>query len=275
MASFREHIAFSSALGVGYAFGAAALLEFTPEQALLGGFLAGIGGMLPDLDSPTGKPGKEIFALTAAAVPLVLIGHVLAWTGLPPETETVMLLLLSMYFTIRYGLAWVVDKLSVHRGMFHSLPAMAIAAEVTYLAYPSELTTVKLLMGTGIAIGFFSHLLLDEIYSFKWSGPLPGVKKSFGTAIKFTGQSFGATAFTYAILATLSFLTMENAGLVGPPEEQSAIPMAEQTDTADIEPVLRHAEFPEPSFQRAELPTPRYQEAVRPEDDLQDAPLFR
>lgn len=264
MASFREHVTFSSLLGVGFAAVGSYAFGFTPAQSLLGGFLAGVGGMLPDLDSPTGKPGKEIFSLTAAAVPMVLIGHVLAWTRLPPETETVMLLLLAMYCGIRYGLAWLVSKLSVHRGMFHSVPAMLIAAELIYLTYPSQLTTVRLYMGAGIALGFFSHLLLDEIYSFKWSGALPGVKRSFGTALKFFGPSFGATAFTYALLATMSFLTLEHAGLIGTPIDQSSIPMAGKEDSADVTPMIRTA-----------TDSPAYQEAVLPGENLSDAPLFR
>lgn len=264
MASFREHVTFSSLLGIGFAAAGTYAFGFTPAQSILGGVLAGIGGMLPDLDSPAGKPGREVFSLTAAAVPMVLIGHVLAWTGLPPETETVMLLLLVMYCAIRYGLAWMVARLSVHRGMFHSLPAMVIAAELIYLAYPSPLTTVRVFMGAGIALGFFSHLLLDEIYSISWSGPLPGVKKSFGTAIKFFGQSFGATAFTYAVLATMSFLTLEHAGVIGSPTDQATIPMAGREDSADVAPVIRTAEQ-----------ASAVEEAVLPRENMSDAPLFR
>jgi membrane-bound metal-dependent hydrolase YbcI (DUF457 family) len=228
MASFREHVGFSGLLGVAYGLGAQWVFDFTPQQSALAGCLAGVGGMLPDLDAPTGKPGQEIFSLTAAIVPLVLIGRVLQWTGLPPDTETVMLLLVAMYFTVRYGLAWVVKKLSVHRGMFHSIPATIIAAELTYLAFPSELTTVKLLMAGAIATGFFSHLLLDEVYAVSWYGPIPQFKRSFGTAIKFVGRTFAPTAFTYGLLATLTMMMLQDAGLISPPQDLSTPPIADE-----------------------------------------------
>lgn len=237
MASFREHVAFSGLLGVGYGFGALLVFDFTPQQSALAGCLAGMGGMLPDLDAPTGKPGQEIFGLTAAVVPLVMIGRVLHWTGLPADTETVMLLLVAMYFAVRYGLAWVVKKVSVHRGMFHSIPATIIAAELTYLAFPSQLTTVKLLMAGGIAVGFFSHLLLDEVYAVSWRGPIPQLKRSFGTAIKFVGRTFAPTAFTYGVLATLTLAMFQDAGLISPPQNLSTPPMAD-----DFRPLHREAE---------------------------------
>lgn len=214
MASFREHVGFSGLLGVGYGLAATFIAGFEPSQAALAGYLAGVAGMLPDLDSPTGKPGQEIFSLTAAALPLVLINKILDWAQLPSDTETVMLTLLLLYFAIRYGGSWIVSKLCVHRGMFHSIPAVLIAAEITYLFYPSQQVIVKFLMAGGVAIGYASHLVLDEIYSVTWKGPIPRLKKSFGTAIKFFGQKFGPAAFTYLCLAVLTFGTLVNAGVI-------------------------------------------------------------
>ena len=262
MANFREHIAVSSLLGVGYGVAATTLLEFTPAEAALGGFLCGVGGMLPDLDLPTGRPGQEIFAMTAAVAPLVLIGHVLQWTGLPATTETVMLLILVMYFSVRYGLAWLVNAFSVHRGMFHSLPAMVIAAEVTYLLYPGRTDWIRLLMGGGIALGFFSHLLLDELYSITWAGPLPQFKKSFGTAIKFFGKTIGPTVATYGLLVALTFIIGEQTGIIGPPVDPNAAPMAEE----DAEQTTETIES---------APAPIVHEAAAPAGTLTDAPLYR
>lgn len=262
MASFKEHVGFSGLLGVGYGLGATFLLGFSPTQGALAGYLAGVGGMLPDLDSPTGKPGQEIFSLTAAVAPLVLIGSILKWAKLPTDTETVMLTMLLMYFAIRYGGAWFVSKLSVHRGMFHSIPANLIAAEVTYLFYPSDNIIVKWLMAGAIAIGFFSHLLLDEIYSIGWSGALPKVKKSFGTAIKFWGKEFGPSAFTYVLLAFLTFITLENAGILVTPNAQENAPVEAET------------EVPEPSLPLEPELEPT-QEALLPREEMSDAPIYR
>ncbi|WP_437202223.1 metal-dependent hydrolase [Planctomicrobium sp. SH664] len=261
MAAFREHIAFSSLLGIGYGVAARFVLGFSPSEAALAGYLTGVSGMLPDLDLPTARPGREVFSWMAAVGPLFLVGHALRVTGLKGDTETVMLLMLCMYFCIRYGLAWIVDKLSIHRGMFHSLPAMAIAGELTYLAYPTESWKLKLLMAMAVTTGFFSHLLLDEIYSVQWKGVIPGVKKSFGTAIKFAGPTFAPTAFTYGLLATLTFLVGEQTGLIGPPLEPGQAPVATEVDqAAEVLPVFVN----EPVTQ-----------AERPPENLGDAPLYR
>jgi membrane-bound metal-dependent hydrolase YbcI (DUF457 family) len=40
-----------------------------------------------------------------------------------------------LYGAVRYGGATVLGKLTVHRGMFHSIPALIIAAEITFLCY--------------------------------------------------------------------------------------------------------------------------------------------
>ncbi len=264
MASFKEHVGFSGLLGVGYGLGATFLLGFTPIQGALAGYLAGVGGMLPDLDSPTGKPGQEIFSLTAAVAPLILIGNVLKWTKLPTDTETVMLTMLLMYFAIRYGGSWFTSKLSVHRGMFHSIPANLIAAEVTYLFYPTDNVVVKALMAGAIAVGFFSHLLLDEIYAVRWSGAIPSLKKSFGTAIKFWGREFGPSAFTYMLLLILTFVTLEDAGIISRDGKLQAAPTEngiEETAPEALPPTTLEAD--------------PVREAMLPTEELSDAPAFQ
>ncbi|WP_437228534.1 metal-dependent hydrolase [Planctomicrobium sp. SH661] len=261
MAAFRQHILFSSLLGVGYGVAAGTLLKFSPTEAMLAGYLTGVGGMLPDLDIPTGRPGQEIFSLSAAVVPLITVGHILKVTQMPVNNESMILVMLCMYFFIRYGLAWLVNKLSVHRGMFHSLPAMLIAGESMYLVYPSPNPWIKLLMGGGLALGFFSHLFLDEIYSVGWNGPLPQIKKSFGTAIKWASPSLGPTLFTYALLVALTFVAGEQAGIIGLPQDPEAAPFAGQEE--------------EPAPKRETTTPPVVQSAAVPEDQLTDAPLFQ
>lgn len=246
MASFREHVTFSSLLGVGYGCLAYFAAGYSPQQGALAGCLAGIGGMLPDLDLPTGKPGKEIFGLTAAIAPLVLVGRVQHWLHLPNDAETTMLCVVAMYLLIRYGLAELVSRFSVHRGMFHSYPAMLITGEVVYLGYPSKLNMVKLLMGGGIAIGFLSHLVLDEIWSIKWNGGIPELKKSAGTAMKMVGDNFFPNALAFAILATCTFLVMDEAGLLQRPTGEPTISDTTPTPaTAAKAPMLQQAMLPE------------------------------
>src|SRR5262249_33919736 len=63
MASYRGHLTFSSALGVTYAGLAFGELNVPLPIAAVGGGLAALGGLLPDLDSDSGVPVRELFNL--------------------------------------------------------------------------------------------------------------------------------------------------------------------------------------------------------------------
>ncbi len=232
MAAYREHITFSTLLGAGYGLSAALLLGFTPTQGALAGWLTAMGGMLPDLDSDSGRPVREMFGLVGALLPLILVQHVVRLLGIEPQIEAIMLLIVVMYLIIKYGGQKLVNAVSVHRGMFHSLPAMVIVGEIIYLSYPSQQTRVKLLMAGGISAGFFSHLLLDEIYSVQWSGVRLKIKKSAGSAVKMFGKPFLPNVVTYSILATLTYITLLDAGLIQPSSTPSL--RAERSAPGDV-----------------------------------------
>jgi len=231
MAAYREHISVSSLLGVMVGAGSYFALGFTPIQGALVGWLTALGGMLPDLDSETGRPVREMFGLVAAIAPLALVGRILGWLGLHATPEMVMLLIIIMYMTIKYGGQMLVGSVAVHRGMFHSLPAMVIAAEFTYLVYPHDSNRVKLLMGAGVAIGFFSHLLLDEMYSVQWSGVRIKLKRSAGSAIKMFGKMFVPNVVTYSILMVLSWAVLVDLGIIQPTDPE---PLFQQADAIDL-----------------------------------------
>jgi len=225
MAGYREHISVSGLLGVGYGATATFALGFTPVQGALAGILTWVAGMLPDLDSQTGKPVREIFSLVAAVAPLAMMGHLLKWGG---NAEGAMLLAVLVYAAIRYGAAFILGKLSVHRGMFHSIPALLIAAELAYLGFKSDDMIVKLLMAGGVAAGFLSHLILDEIYSVEWSVIRVRLNKAAGSAFKFVGKRFVPNAFTYALLMFLTYVTLVDVGLLEGPETNDVKPLFRQ-----------------------------------------------
>jgi hypothetical protein len=216
MAGYREHISISGLLGAGYGVAAVYTFGFTPVQGALAGVLTWVSGMLPDLDSDTGKPLREISSLLAAAVPLAMMGHLLHWGG---NHEGAMLLAVALYAVIRYGGSWLLAKVSVHRGMFHSIPAMLIAAEFAYLAYQSPSVPVKLLMAGGVAAGFLSHLILDEIYAVEWTGLRVRLNKAAGSAFKLAGKAFLPNVVTYSILMLLTYATLIDLGFVQMPQE--------------------------------------------------------
>lgn len=214
MANYQTHVTVSSLLGAGFGTAAALWGGFTPVQGALAGCLTGVAGMLPDLDSDTGKPVREVFSLLAALAPMVLLRRLEAWGG---DRDGALLLGVLVYVTIRYGLSGLLNLVSVHRGMFHSIPGMLIAAELTFLAYKHDETRVKFLMALGVALGFASHLILDEIYSVSWEGVSIKLKASAGSALKFFGKSWSANIVTYGLLFTLSYGLLVDNGMVQPP----------------------------------------------------------
>lgn len=201
MAAYREHLTASCLLGIGVGCSAIGF-GFTPVQAVLAGTITGIGGILPDLDSESGRPVREVFGVTAALTPMVMMRRLMEWGG---NADGTMLLSVLAYVTVRYGGAALLGALAVHRGMFHSLPAMLIAGQLAFLGYKSDQLGMKTLMGTGIMVGFLSHLILDELYSVEWSGGKVRLNKFSGSAVKFLGKSWPANIFTYGLLFALSY----------------------------------------------------------------------
>lgn len=207
MAGFRTHITVSGVVGVVYGGAAVQPLGFDTDAAVLAAGLATAGGMLPDLDSDSGIPVREMFGLAAAVVPLLLVPRMF---HADMTREGILASLLFGYVFIKYVVANVFRRLTVHRGMYHSIPAMLIAGLVVYLAYRSPERDVRLLLAGGVMLGFLSHLVLDEIYSVDFRGARIKLKASAGSAFKFGSSSLIATATCYAILGGLLYLAYKD-----------------------------------------------------------------
>ncbi len=215
MAGYKTHITVSGALGVGYGTAGYVLGGFSPTQGALAGVLTWFSGMLPDLDSDSGRPVREVFSLLAAFAPFAMMPRLLVWSRGNHETATLLAVL--VYVVIRYGGAGLLNRVSVHRGMFHSIPAMIIAGEVAFLAFASSTLGTRLLMSGGVCVGFFSHLLLDEIYSVEWSGVHVRLNKFAGSAVKFVGNSAIPNLVTYSLLMVLTYASLVQANVLDPP----------------------------------------------------------
>ncbi|MEZ6132266.1 MAG: metal-dependent hydrolase [Planctomycetaceae bacterium] len=241
MAAYREHITVSGTLGLAYAFAAVGLFAFSITQAIIAGILTWIAGMLPDLDSSSGKPVRELFGLTAGLAPLLLLQHT---NKLGISDDRAMLFSLLLYGAVRYGGATLLGKLTVHRGMFHSIPALIIAAEVTFLCYYSPSIRVRCLMAVGVALGFLSHLILDEMYSVQWGGGRVRLKRSSGSALKFFGAEAVPNGLCLGLMMFLSYATLTSVGLLPDPENKPAPDMLDITSELDSAPEYRMADEP-------------------------------
>ncbi len=206
MAGFRMHISVST--GCGLAYGAAAVnpLGFETATAVLAAGVTGVGGMLPDLDSDSGVPVRAASGLIAAMSPLLLLPRFHAAGFSYDGTLAGMAV---FYLAVRYPLAGLFKRVTVHRGMWHSLPAMLIAGLVVFLEYGGPHRT-KLLLAGGVMIGFFSHLVLDEMYSVDFNGIRVKLKSSAGTAVKLVSPSVWATCVCYGLLGGLGYVAYQD-----------------------------------------------------------------
>ncbi len=244
MAMFRGHITTSGTLGIGVGAFGAYYLQYDWGTACLAGGLTAIGGMLPDLDSDSGIPAREMFGLAAVFVPLLLV-HRLQSFQLTPEQ--LLVVLAAIYFGVRYGVSEIFRRVTVHRGMFHSVPAMIIAGLAVFLMYHQPATAAptspstsslavipehplvadelrkRLYFAAGTMIGFLSHLVLDELFAVNLMGVVPKFNQFAGSALKLKSDSWSATLFTYAILCVLGYMAWVSTG--SPTWEQTISPL--------------------------------------------------
>ena len=200
MGNYRQHITFAGFLGAIYAWGAYVAAGLHWLYGAVAALLATLGGLLPDLDSDSGVELKGFTGI------LGVLAAVAVWQALTRHDPTIpfelhLLATIGGYLVVRHGLRRALSRLTVHRGISHSLPALAVWGAATYLYYPSPYHLVRLAMAAAVMIGFFSHLLLDEICSVDLRGAR--VNKAFGTAIKLWAPSPWSTLATYALLSYL------------------------------------------------------------------------
>jgi membrane-bound metal-dependent hydrolase YbcI (DUF457 family) len=205
MAGFRMHVTTSAVLGCGYAGVGHVVYGVPLDTAVVAGALCGFSGMLPDLDSDYGVPLRETMAFTAAVVPMLLVGR---FETLALSHDAMVLVAVSMYLLVRFGITKMIRKYTVHRGMFHSIPAGLVFAGIAFLVCGSSPIEIRCYKAGGVLAGFMSHLLLDEVYAVQWKGGRWRFKKSFGTALKLWGDDSWANFSTYAKLAIVVMMIL-------------------------------------------------------------------
>ena len=99
------------------------------------------------------------------------------------------LLGVSVYLFMRFGITNMVRKYTVHRGMFHSIPAGADLrrAGVLDLRRRANLDLRYYKAGAVLA-GFMSHLILDEIYSVEFQSGAWRLKKFVRHRVQVLGR---------------------------------------------------------------------------------------
>lgn len=207
MAMFREHISFGAAvaaLGVTLCYFYALVTDFELLAALF--LITTVMSFMPDLDSDSGLPFHLIFGTFTLSVTGVALYFAMMHT---PDDWRFLVGVPLIAMALTWFVAGAIFKhLTHHRGMFHSFPAMAIVGLATLIICRNlgKPEIVAEVFAAGAALGYLSHLILDELHSgisLDGSRFLP--KQSLGSAMKFVSGDRGATLFTYVLLAALAY----------------------------------------------------------------------
>ncbi len=201
MANFNTHLMGAVAVS-GVTATALVMTGMFPHQAVIGYFVLGvIGGLLPDIDSPNSIPVRIAFAALA-----VVAGFLLVFAfGRHYSLVELLALWLGCFLLLRYGVFVLLDRLTVHRGLIHSIPAgIGFGLTTTLVAYYVFNAAVihAWLCGAFVTLGFIVHLLLDEFYSVDLFGKKL-LKSSFGTALSLgsLNQPIGTAALYLTVVA--------------------------------------------------------------------------
>jgi membrane-bound metal-dependent hydrolase YbcI (DUF457 family) len=201
MANFNTHLSMALVISTGAAIAAVNVNLITNADMAWLIFLGTLGGLLPDIDATNSKPAKMLFFIlaligTSAAIDLFKNSY-------PPYP--LLGIIAGTYLSIRYVMFALFNKLTVHRGVFHSiLAALFFALLTTCISYYiMHLDVLRAwVSGIFIALGIIVHLLLDEIYSVDLSNTK--IKKSFGSALKL----FSTNSMTASILMAICTLML-------------------------------------------------------------------
>ncbi len=210
MADFKSHITGSTLVGVAYGYWGVVEQSMSLESGLLAGGLCAVSGMLPDLDSENGVPLRETSMFVAAIAPMLMIDR---FRDLGFSHEAMAVAAMLVYLSIRFVAVEFFNRFTVHRGMWHSIPAAASAGLIAYLLMPSPAESIRVYKASAVVLGFMVHLTMDEIWSIDVARGFR-LKKSFGTALKFFGPSMTANATVYAMLGVLMYFAMGDHAVV-------------------------------------------------------------
>lgn len=205
MANFKEHVIIGTLSG---GFAATSLLvanQADPQAVILYLAAAIVGSILPDIDADNSTTLHMLFSLGA-----ILLAFFTLFSQVTHLSVIELLLLwLLVYLFFKLAVFELFIRATVHRGVFHSLPAavmfgFVMAILMFRLFQFSE--KVAWLAGGFVGFGYLTHLLLDELYSLNLFGQ-GGVKHSLGSAFKLYSQHWPATITLYVITIGLYFLT--------------------------------------------------------------------
>ena len=234
MGNFKQHITCSTATGIAAA-GIAYHFGFAPPVCLVSAGLCSFAGMLPDVDSDTSKSFQECIYLTAG-IGCILTASKLRDYGI--DSDLAMLGGAFIFLLIRFGLAPLIKRITIHRGMIHSIPMAVLSGEITFFVVTGTVED-RLVKAAALTAGYISHLILDEVYSIDSAGKTLRLKQSFGTALKWTNpKKKNEVTVLYVLICCLGYAVCINPEVVervnGGAEIADGVEMIEKDPISEV-----------------------------------------
>lgn len=182
MANFTTHIAVGTVVSGALATLTLAANVVAPENLVAVTMAGVLGSVLPDIDLKDSRPSRAMFAGLAIFFSFAVLFN----AATKFSVAELWILWLGTLLVVRYGLHSVFHRISVHRGIWHSILAAIFCAVATAVVFQHLLNKpagVAWLGGAFMFLGYLTHLTLDEIYSVDVMDTR--LKSSFGTALKF------------------------------------------------------------------------------------------
>jgi hypothetical protein len=203
MANFPTHIAVGTVVSGALATVTVAADMIAPENVVAVTLAGVLGSVLPDIDLKESRPSRAMFAGLAVFFSFAVL------FSLERQYSIAEMLILWMgtLVVVRYVVKEIFFHFSYHRGIWHSLLATVFCAFLTALVYSQLLGRnegVAWLAAGFMAIGYLTHLTLDEIYSVDVMDTR--IKASFGTALKPVDFKHPGHSAAMAIATVLVFL---------------------------------------------------------------------
>lgn len=209
MANFPTHIAIGTVVSGALATVTVAADMVAPENIVAVTLAGVLGSVLPDIDLKDSRPSRAMFAGLAVFFAFAVLFSL--------ERKYSIVEMLMLWLGTMLGIQYVAQaafhRLSVHRGIWHSLIGAALCACVTAIVYSRLLGRhegVAWLAAGFMFIGYLTHLVLDEIYSVDVMDTR--IKSSFGTALKFIDPRYPAASAGMAVALVLAFLVTPPVG---------------------------------------------------------------
>ena len=204
MANFTTHIGVGTVVAGGLATLTLAADVIAPENLIAVTMAGVLGSVLPDIDLKESRPSRAMFAGLAVFFSFAVL---FTFATTRSIAELWVLWLGTMAF-VRYGLHTAFHRLSVHRGVWHSILAGLFCAVTTAVVFRYVLGRhdgVAWLAAGFLFIGYLVHLTLDEMYSVDVMDTR--IKSSFGTAMKLYDRRYpAATAGMLVATLLMAFL---------------------------------------------------------------------